>query len=313
MDVAGNLYVADEKNHRVRVISGKVVSTLAGGGPTGPARGGYRDGSAGEARFADPIGLCVGPDGSVYVADSDNQRIRLITPDGEVRTLAGAGDFGKLIGGYVDGLGTVAQFNRPYDVVLDAHSNLYVADYFNNVIRKISADGHASTLAGNGLPGHRDGTGPAAQLAYPNRLALDREGNLYLTEGHSGDLGEWVSGNRVRKTTPQGVVSTVAGTEAAGYTDGPASEAQFNTPMGLDIDAEGNIYVAEYLNHCIRMVATDGQVHTLAGTCGVPGYQDGTALTALFSYPMVVLVSQSEGLLYVADFGNHRIRAITLP
>ncbi|MBM4429209.1 MAG: gluconolaconase, partial [Chloroflexi bacterium] len=159
----------------------------------------------------------------------------------------------------------------------------------------------------------RDGIGSAAQLAYPNRLALDREGNLYLSEGHSGDLGEWVSGNRVRRITPLGTVSTLAGNGAAGYADGTASEAEFNTPMGLDVDTEGNIYVAEYLNHCIRVITPDAQVHTLAGTCGVHGYQDGPAPSALFSYPMDVSVSETKKLLYIADFGNHRIRAVTLP
>ncbi len=99
----------------------------------------------------------------------------------------------------------------------------------------------------------------------------------------------------------------------AGDADGPSAAAQFDTPMGVDMDAQGNLYVAEYLGHCIRIVSPDGQVNTLAGTCGTQGYQDGPATTALFSYPMDVLVSEAEHLLYIADFGNHRIRAITLP
>jgi len=314
MDQGGNLYVADEKNHRIRVITPeKTVSTLAGSGTTGALLGGYVDGPVDTARFADPIALCLGPDGRIYVADSDNQRIRAVSREGVVATLAGSGDSGKLIGGYVDGPTDIAQFNCPYDVVMDEQGSIFVADYFNNVIRRIAHDGQVTTFAGNGQPGHKDGLGTAAQLAYPNRLARDRQGNLHVTEGHSRDMWEMESGNRIRKVTPQGMVTTVAGSGEAGYADGPAKTAQFDTPMGIDIDAQGNIYVAEYLGHCLRIITPDGQVHTLAGTCGEAGYQDGPAATALFSYPMDVLVSEAEHLLYVADFGNHRIRAITLP
>jgi hypothetical protein len=312
VDAVGNLYVADEKNHRIRVISPDgMVSTVAGSGPTGPVMGGYVDGPVSRARFADPIGIRIAADGTIYVADSDNQRIRVASPQGIVSTLAGSGDCAKLIGDYKDGPGHQAQFNRPYDVELDDDGNLYVADYFNNVVRRVSADGKVTTLAGNGQPGHADGIGAGAQLAYPNRLARDAHGNLYLTEGHSGDLGEWVSGNRVRKLTLQGQVTTLAGSGAAGYADGPALLAEFNTPMGIDVDIEGNVYVSEYLNHCIRTITAQGQVSTFAGKCGVPGYKDGPAEEALFSYPMDVLVSETEQVLYVADFGNHRIRSIT--
>jgi len=314
MDAAGNLYIADEKNHRIRAISRDgIVTTVAGSGPTGPMMGDYVDGPSTRARFADPIGICVAPDGTVFVADSDNQRIRAISPDGSVSTVAGTGDYGKLIGGYRDGPSDKAQFNRPYDVELDGDGNLYVAGYFNNVVRCISPSGEVTTVAGNGQPGHADGVGTAAQLAYPNRLARDRHGSLYVTEGHSGDLGEWVSGNRVRRVTLQGEVTTVAGSGEAGHTDGPAMLAEFNTPMGIDVDAEGYIYVSEYLNHCIRILSPNGEVSTLAGKCGVSGYRDGLAAEALFSYPMDVLVSTTGSLLYVADFGNHRIRTITLP
>jgi DNA-binding beta-propeller fold protein YncE len=313
MDAAGNLYIADEKNHRIRMLSpAGMVSTVAGSGPTGAAQGGYADGPANVARFADPIGLCVAADGSLYVADSDNQRIRRIAPDGSVSTWAGSGDSVKLVGGYLDGPRDVAQFNRPYDVAVDEQGNLFVADYFNNLIRRIGSDGRVSTLAGNGLPGQRDGPSGATQLAYPNRLIL-RSGTLYFTEGHSRDMWEMESGNHIRKLTPQGQVSTVAGSGAAGYADGASALAQFDTPMGIDVDAQGNIYVSEYLDHCIRIVTPDGQVNMLAGTCGTPGYQDGPSTIALFSYPMDVLVDEAEHLLYVADFGNHRIRAITLP
>jgi sugar lactone lactonase YvrE len=312
MDVKGNLYIADQKNQRIRVLTpDRTISTVAGSGPAG-ALGGYLDGPTNSARFADPIGLCVAADGSLYVADSDNQRIRRIAPDGTVSTWAGSGAPVRAIGDYMDGPRETAQFSRPYDVAIDDQGNLYVADFFNNAIRRVGADGRVSTVAGNGLPGYRDGSGSAAQLAFPNRLVL-KGGNLYFTEGHARDMWEMESGNRIRRITPAGRVTTVAGSGAAGYADGPAATAQFDSPMGVDMDARGNLYVADYLGHCIRIIHADGQVNTLAGTCGTQGYQDGPATTALFSYPMDVLVSDAEHLLYVADLGNHRIRAITLP
>jgi len=274
--------------------------------------GGYADGPALEARFADPIGLCVGGDGSIYVADSDNQRIRRISLEGAVSTVAGSGAFGCLLGGYVDGAATVAQFNRPYDVVADDQGDLYVADYLNHALRRIAADGSVSTLAGTGLFGFKDGYGTFAELAYPNRITRDRQGNLFITEGHSRDMYERRSGNRVRRIGLDGMVTTVAGSGKADYLDGPAARAHFDTPTGLDVGPGGTLYVADYLNHCIRMITADGQVRTVAGICGLAGYEDGPAASALFSYPMDVLYSSSEGLLYVADFGNHRIRTVTV-
>lgn len=314
MDAAGNLYVADLKNQRVRMIrpDGQVL-TLAGSGPAGPMMGSYVDGPALAARFADPIGLCVAPDNSIYIADSDNQRIRRISPQGEVTTLAGSGASGLLLGGYADGPALQAQFNRPYDVVMGDAGDLYVADYFNHVVRRIAPDGQVSTLAGTGVFGDKDGRGPAAELAYPNRIARDRLGNLYVTEGHSRDMYESRSGNRIRKIALDGTVSTVAGSGKPDYADGPSMLAHMDTPTGLDVDSTGNIYVADYLNHCIRLVTPVGYVRTLAGIPGLQGYQDGAAASALFSYPMDVLVDESRHVMYVVDMGNHRIRAITLP
>ena len=313
MDAAGNLYIADAKNHRIRLLTPNgMVSTVAGSGPTGAVSGGYADGPASSARLADPSGLCVATDGWLYVADSDNQRIRRVATNGTVSTWAGSSAPVQPIGAYVDGPRERAQFSRPHDVAVDDRGNLYVADYFNNAIRRIGVDGMVSTLAGNGLPGYKDGRSHAAQLAYPNRMVL-RSGVLYFTEGHARDMWEMESGNHIRKVTLDGQVSTIAGSGKAGYADGPAATAQFDAPMGIDVDAQGNLYISDYLNHCIRMVTADGRVNTLAGTCGTQGYQDGPATTALFSYPMDVLVSEANHLLYVADTGNHRVRAIALP
>jgi DNA-binding beta-propeller fold protein YncE len=313
MDAAGNLYVADLKNQRIRKLTpaGQVV-TVAGSGSARPVQGDYVDGPVSSARFADPIGVCLGPDGCLYVADSDNHRIRLVS-NRVVSTLAGSGTHGSLLGGYLDGPAAEAQFSRPYDVVFGPHGDLLVADYFNHVIRRISPDGEVTSFAGNGVCGFADGPASSARLAYPNRLAIDALGNLYFTEGHSRDMYESRSGNRVRRITPEGLVSTIAGSGKPDFQDGPAATAQFDTPMGLDVDLAGNVYVADYLNHCIRVITPGGEVRTLAGTARLEGYQDGPAASALFSYPMDVLVSPEQRTLYVADFGNHRIRAISLP
>ena len=312
-DAAGSLYVADLKNQRIRKLTpaGQVV-TVAGSGSAGPVQGDYVDGPVQSARFADPIGVCLLPDGRLCVADSDNHRIRLIS-NGTVSTLAGSGACGVLLGGYRDGPASEAEFSRPYDVVLGHQGDVFVADHFNHVIRRITPDGRVSTWAGNGVCGFADGPGSSARLAYPNRLAIDARGNLYFTECHSRDMYESRSGNRVRRTTPEGQVSTVAGSGKPDFQDGPAATAQFDTPMGLEVDLAGNVYVADYLNHCIRVITPGGEVRTLAGTARLEGYQDGPAASALFSYPTDVLVSPEQRTLYVTDFGNHRIRAISLP
>jgi len=326
VDASGNIYVADSENHSIRRIAPDgEVTTLAGGGHNDFEGGGdYADGLAGEARFDDPAGLDVDAGGNIYVADSENHCIRRIAPDGEVTTLAGAIHIGGLIGGYVDGAAAEAEFNRPLDVAVDNAGNLYVADYQNHAIRRITPEGEVSTIAGNGLPGSVDGVGTAAQMGNPNRLVFDQAGNLYVTEGHSGDLGERQRGNRVRRIAPDGTVTTLAGADTAGrvygtgelgYADGPALQALFSSPRGVDVDSVGNIYVADALNHCIRLISPEGMVSTLAGTCGTDtaGYVDGPAEEAQFYYPTDLLVDETQGVLYVADYKNHRIRKIILP
>jgi sugar lactone lactonase YvrE len=313
MDTAGNLYVSDADNQRIRVITPQGdVSTLAGSGPTGTDAGGYADGVASASLFDEPNGLYVGPVGVVYLADSDNHCIRKITPQGIVTTVAGQCGSGTLLGNYADGLTSTALFSRPMDVVVDLAGNVYVADYFNHAVRKVTAAGTVTTLAGNGFGHYADGAGARAGFLYPNRLAIDRAGNLYLTEGHSGDVGEGPTGNRVRRITTDGVVTTIAGTGTPGYRDGPAAQAEFHAPTGVAVDAASNIYVADRLNHCIRLIS-GGVVRTFAGTPGVQGYADGPASAAQFSYPSDVLLDQVNRVLYVVDSGNHRVRKIVLP
>jgi len=276
VDSAGNIYVSEWKNHRIRVITPDgQVRTLAGGGQTGPY-GSFAEGRGEAARFYGPEGLTVDAESNVYVADSHNQRIRRVAPDGTVTTVAGGG-FSGLLGAYVDGPADEARFAQPLDVAVDAAGNLYVADFLNHAIRKISVDGQVTTLAGNGLPGGEDGAGQAASFELPNRITIDQAGNLYVTEGRARDFDE-------------------------------RTEAQFDIPQGVAVDDAGNVYVSDTGNSCIRRIGSDGMVTTVAGT-GDEEYIDGPADDAAFWYPMDVAVTPAGDLL-VADWQNHRIRGI---
>ena len=216
VDSADNLYVADRNNHTIRKItSGGVVSTLAGSaGATGSAAG---TGSA--ARFNYPEGVAVDSASNLYVADSYNHTIRKITSDGVVSTLAGsAGNAGS-----ADGTGSAARFNGPSGVAVDSAGNLYVGDYGNHTIRKITSSGVVSTLAGlAGARGSADGTGSAARFNSPNGVTLDSAGNVYVADNQN---------STIRKITSGGVVTTLAGSAgASGSADGAGSAARFDAP-----------------------------------------------------------------------------------
>lgn len=236
VDDAGNVYVADSSNHTIRKITSTgTVSLLAGTNTVS----GFAEGGVGTARFSFPRGVAVAPDGTVYVADSGNQRIRQITPAGVVSTLAGSGT-----AGFADGSAGVAQFNYPNGIALGADGTLYVADSANNRIRKVSSTGVVSTLAGSSS-GYADGTGAAAQFNYPMGVAVDSAGVVYVADS---------SNQRLRAITPAGVVTTVAGS-TSGFADGSNTAARFNSPQGLTIDPLGTtLYLADYNNHRIRKI-----------------------------------------------------------
>ena len=215
-----------------------------------------------------------------------------------VVTLAGNGT-----AGLVDGAGAAAQFNSPREVAVDAAGNIYVADRFNNSIRKITPAGVVTTLAGNGSPGNSDGTGAAASFNAPTGVAVDAGGNVYV-----GDR----LNNRIRKITPAGVVTTLAGS-SSGYNDNTGAAAQFNGPMGVAVDPSGSfLYVADFNNHCIRrVVIASGVVSTIAGN-GSAGFVEDVGVNARFSAPTSVGVESTTGNLYVTDSGNFRIRKINI-
>ncbi|PYS95419.1 MAG: hypothetical protein DMF65_14185, partial [Acidobacteria bacterium] len=220
------------------------------------------------------------------------------TPTGwraSVSTLAGSG-----APGYADGAARAARFADPFGIAIGREGSLYVADAGeSNRIRKITPRGEVSTLAG-GREGYADGAGAAAAFDTPSALALDRDGNLYVAD---------TANNRIRRVTPDGSVTTVAGDGTAGFRDGPASQAQFDSPVGVAVDEDGSVYVADTYNDRVRVLTKDGKVKTIAGM-GRPGYSDGDAGTALFDTPCAV-VAGGAGEVFVADTGNNRLRKIT--
>lgn len=273
-DADGNLYVADEFNNRIRKITPDgMVTTLAGSGLSGTTNG-----PGASARFNAPHGLCVDTSGNVYVAERLNNKIRKITPDGIVSNFA-------------------TGFQDPYGVCIDTNGILYVADTYNFKIKKVTPQGVVTTFAGS-TNDYQDGQGTSAAFSYPEGICVDASGNVFVADYRN---------QRIRKITPTGYVSTVAGS-TIGYQDGDGATAQFNYPAGIAVDSLGNLYVAEEYNHTIRKIDTNGVVSTFAGT--THGYLDGPATVAKFNQPCGVYVDASD-IIYVADQSNSRIRKIT--
>ena len=301
VDTNGNVYVADKDNYTIRKVTpvgtNWVVTTRAGlAGSAGSA-----DGTGSAARFKFPRGVAVNRAGIVYVADTDNHTIRKMTSAGVVTTLAGLASSS----GSADGTGSAARFYDPYGVATDRVGNVYVADTDNHTIRKVTPAGVVTTLAGLALnPGSADGTGSAAQFFYPDGVAVDSAGNVYVAD---------LANDAIRKVTPAGVVTTLAGLAGSqGGADGTGSAAQFYDPSSVAVDPNGNLYVADRGNDTIRKVTpvgTNWVVTTLAGLAGTFGSADGIGSAALFSYPSGVAVD-TNGNVYVADQDNHTIRKV---
>ena len=293
VDDNGNLFVTEAVNHCIRKITPDgVVSTVAGS-PT--ALGSHVDATGADARFYGPRGVAIGPDGNLLVTDVRNHVLRKVTPDGVVTTPIGAPPTAAM----VNGTFSEARYSRPNG--LAAHGpSIFVADTDNSVIRKITANGNATTFAGTaGAPGKVIGAVGTGKFKYPEGVTADASGNLYVAD----------TGNHsIRKTTTTGVISNISGGIQPGSKNGSLGNATFKSPSRLDIDASDNIYVADRGNVSIRKI-TATEVTTLAG--GVTSaYADGTGSAAAFNFPNGLTLG-NDGNIRLADTGNHAIRQIT--
>lgn len=302
IDKTGNLYVADAGNHCIRKISSGVVSTLAGSGAMG-----WKDGDGDTARFNSPSNLCVDDSGNVYVSDFANQRIRKVTPQGKVSTLAGTG-----VAGYTDGTAAGSQFNYPRGICVDSAGNLYVADSWNHRIRKITRNGQVITFAGGGASSGvgstgalADGQDTSARFYTPSGLAIDRTGNLYVADAYN---------HRIRRVSNTGMVTGVCGTGNSGLgngasQDGDSASVRLNTPTEVYVnEATGYLLIGETFGNRVRSLnLQDYSVSTYAGS-GLADYFDDVDSLAAFNYPRGVVANATGRVVYVCDYNNHAIR-----
>ena len=301
VDGAGNLYIADTVNHRIRKVdSTGTITTVAGTGQYGFGGDG---GPATAVRLAYPDDVAVDGAGNLYIAESSDDRVRKVDSTGTITTIAGTGRFGFRGDG---GPAVKADLFNPSGVAVDGAGNLYIADVSNHRIRKVDSTGTITTIAGTGGSGFSGDGGPAveAKLYNPRGVAVDGAGNLYIAE----------SGNeRIRKVDSTGTITTIAGTGERGFSGdgGPAVEAKLYNPRGVAVDGAGNLYISDATNSRIRKVDSTGTITTVAGT-GQYGFSgdDGPAPAARLAFPRGVAVD-GAGNLYIADFGNHRIRKLT--
>jgi len=297
VDPSGNLYIADYMNLRIRKVdtSGN-ITTVAGNGTCCFSGDG---GSATSARVAYPYGVAADSNGNLYIADTVNERIRKVNASGIISTVAGSGGLG-FAGDR--GSATLAQLRTPEGVAVDSNGNLYISDAGNNRIRLVTPDGIITTLVGGGL---NDG-GPAVfgLLNLPSGVVRDNAGNTYIAENYN---------NRVREVSASGVITTIAGTGASGFSGdlGPATTAQLNAPEGLALDGSGNLYIADGNNHRVRKLDTSGNISTVAGNgtcCAFNG--DGAAATSADIGTPYGLAVDSSGNLYLSDITNNIVRRV---
>lgn len=281
------------------------ITNAAGNGTAGFAGD---SGKAGEAQINYPLGLAIDGSGNIYIADHLNHRIRRVAADGTITTVAGSESIGSTGD---DGPATSAKLNYPSGVAVDSSGALYITDTMNHVIRKVVVGGNITLFAGQrGVSGFLEKNSKGeylqakdAQLNAPTGIAIDSSGNIYFCDTRN---------HRVRKIGADGKIQTIAGTGEKGETGdgGKAVEAKLNSPTGVAVDAAGNVYIADQMNHRIRKVDKDGIIATVAGT-GLPGYSGngGLATRAQLFYPCCIALDK-QGNLFIADRTNNRVRRV---
>jgi len=307
LDGAGNMYIADQTKHVVyKVDRLGATTTVAGNGKAGYSGDG---GLATSAQLNQPLGTAIAPDGTLYISDYQNDRIRKVAPNGIITTIAGS------TGGFSGdgGPATAAKLNGPFSIALDSAGNLFFVDYNNLRIRKITPSGTISTVVGTGKLSKSGDGGPALSAdSCPGWLALGPDGSIYFTDDGNANSPCY---KRVRKVAPNGTITTVAGNGTAGFTGdgGPATQAQLRSAEGVSIDSGGNIYISEGYGARIRKIDRNGIINTYAGigTGGSAG-DGGPALKAQLNFPTGQVID-SDGSLIFTDTNNGKVRKISPP
>ena len=300
VDNSGKVYITDTNNNKIRMVnSAGIITTFAGTGTFGSGGDG---GAATSAQLGYPQGVSVDVSGNVYIADRSIHKIRMVTSAGIITTIAGTGIQGSSVDG---GAATSAKLNNPFAVAVDISGNVYIADYWNYKIRKVTSAGIITTFAGTYTPGSSGDGGAAtsAQLNGPTWVSVDISGNVYIAESVN---------NKIRKVTSTGIITTIAGTGATGSGGdfGAATSAQLNNPWGVSVDISGNVYIADTDKNKIRMVTSTGFIITFAGTGTAGSAGDGGAATsAQLNGPNGISVDTS-GNLYITDQVNNKIRVV---
>jgi sugar lactone lactonase YvrE len=309
VDDKGNVYIADTQNHRVRKVNpGGTITTFAGRSRVPSLSGGGLSGDGGPAISAElnsPLGVAVDGQGNVYIADTQNHRVRKVNPGGTITTIAGTGS-GALPanqGGFSGdgGPATAAQLSGPRGVAVDGQGNVYIADYYNNRVRKVNPGGTITTIAGTGVRGDFGDGGNAisAQLDGPTGVAVDGKGNVYVVD-HGND--------RLRKVSPGGKITSIAGT-------GRPSEDRLLSPTGVAVGRDGSVYIADTAYSRVRRVSPSGTVSTFAGEDSYYYYgcedRAGPALHAAMREPTGVAVD-TKGNVYIADYKCQIVSKVTV-